>query len=167
MRLKFKSPFYKSKMNKALEQFKSDMRNYLKFDRDYIKSLELVYGKDVKSTGCYMNSKCHMVSRTIANANSFMKVIPCIAISETHTMVHFINYDMENEVYIDNTLGVEARDYEFYIMDCWWLNIETHMYKNSPNDALNVMKRDWLTRFVRDKKLRNEMIEYFGIDDII
>ena len=114
---------------------------YLRFYRYCVNSIKYVNGKDIKSTTCHQNSCCHLVSRTIANANSFMKVAPCICIGSGDTVfVHFINYDTENDVYVDNTLGVNSIDYSYFMLDCYWIDYD--VYKTEPYKALHAIKED-------------------------
>ena len=153
-------------MEKLRDLLKNRMKQYLRFDSDYIKSIKYVDGKDIKSTTCHQNKRCHLVSRTIANANSFMKVVPCICIGSGDTVfVHFIDYDMENEVYVDNTLGVSSIDYSYFILDCYWIYFD--LYKTEPDKALHVIKEDLYFRFLDSRKDAEDLIAHYGIDEVI
>ena len=156
--------FKRKRMEKLRELLLHRIRQYLRFDRDYIQSIKYIDGKDIKSTTCHQNNRCHLVARTISNSNSFMKFIPCIILDDK-PIVHFINYDMENEVYIDNTLGAGSRDYSYFILNCYWIDYET--YVDEPHKALHEIKRDLYRRFLDSVKDADDLINYYGIDEII
>jgi hypothetical protein len=93
-----------------------------------------------------------------------MKFTPCIILDDK-PIVHFINYDMENEVYIDNTLGAGSSSYSYFILNCYWIDYET--YIDEPHKALHTIKEDLYRRFLDNIKDVDDLINYYGIDKII
>ena len=69
---------------------------------------------NVQAGKCRYNYRCHINAVHDATINNEESIAICICIIENTPIIHFIN--VNNNVYTDNTLGVWATQYNYYLV---------------------------------------------------
>lgn len=95
--------------SKKKEQFKNDLNGQVSTylcavgDRIYVQA-----GKGMFNYKCFHNAVQSAVE------NDSLDVIECIYIDDGYTILHYINFDRDQQVYVDNTLGYLSKNMSYF-----------------------------------------------------
>jgi len=134
--------------NYFLKKLNKKIRDDFEYKDDYSSNeIERIDGAKMTNHFTFDNEKCHQNSNDLYKRNNNMKVKLCYIYhkhEKNNGHIHFINYDSENDVYIDNTLGGESIFWIYYIIKENWL--QERLDKN-PNYWLGWAKEDIYNRY--------------------
>ena len=132
--------------NYYLKKLKDKIEKDLVFKDDYFSSIETIYGKDINNTYSICNNRCHHNSYDLWKQDKNNKITVAWCHNENHIngFVHFLNYNIVNKEYIDNTLGSTGIYYTYYIFkDNSWINNQLEVEENfNPSQWLDKFKKD-------------------------
>lgn len=132
-----------------LKKLKSKITRDLQFQTDYFKGVNCKVGKELKNTKTFDNKRCHHNSYdNYVNHPEKLKIRAAWCFNdENDGFVHFINYDIENKVYVDDTLGGMKKHYTYLIFNCYWIEHQLCKDHHSPDDWLGWVKQDLYDRY--------------------
>lgn len=143
----------KKKLEKNLE--KRIVRNVM-FQSEYLGGVKFVDGKSILHDVTLRNYKCHVNAVDKYKKDNKYQVKCCLQVNNNWCCVHFVNYDIENEVYYDDTIGGDSHHYDYYVFNDNWVMSCIERDK-TPSDLLEWAKKDIFNKYATwlDKKLLN------------
>lgn len=132
-----------------LKKLKSKITRDLQFQADYFKGVNCKVGKEITNAKTLDNLRCHHNSYDNYRSNpDTLKIRAswCYE-NENDGFVHFINYDVENKVYVDDTLGGLRIHYNYLIFNCYWLENQLKEEPINPSQWLMWVREDLYNRY--------------------